>query len=154
MCQLFDRGRVNIQMGIVESVNITRGVSNLAFTRNGHANAIDIDLAIANLDEILSVDVNSSGVLSRLTDALSPDFSDTPLTAYINSITGVDVYTQMYRVPMLRLKMAERMMLLKTITNPDPAAMAAMTVNSVPFGGLAKTLLGNNQAGLQDLIGR
>lgn len=154
MCQLFDRGRVNIQLGMIESVNITRGTSNLAFTRNGHPNAIDVDLSIANMDEVISVDVNSNGVLTRLTDALSPDFSDNPLTTYINTITGVDVYTQIYRVPRIRLKLAERMMVLKQITNPDPAAMAAMTTEALPFTGLVKAFYGNNQAALQDLSNR
>lgn len=154
MCQLFDRGRVNIQLGMIESVNITRGTSNLAFTRNGHPNAIDIDLNIANMDEVISVDVNSNGVLTRLTDALSPDFSDTPLTSYINTVTGVDVYTQVYQVPRIRLKLAERMMVLKQITNPDPAAMAAMTTEALPFTGLVKAFYSNNQAALQDLTNR
>lgn len=152
MCQLFDRGRVNSQLAMISQVGITRGTSNLAFSRNGHPNAIDVDIAIDNLDEIVSVDVNSSGVLTRLTDALSPDFSDNPFTSYLNTITAVDVYTQVYRVPMMRLKLAERAMVLKTITNPDPAAMAAFTVDKVPFSNIiGKTFLGNNQAVLQDL---
>lgn len=153
MCQLFDRGRVNIQLGMIDSVSITRGTSNLAFSRNGHPNAIDLDISIANLDEVLSVDVSSNGVLTRLMDQLSPDFSDSPFVSYLNTITGVDVYTQIYRVPMMRLKLAERMMVLKTITNPDPAAMAAFTVDTLPLGGF-QALLGNNQAALQDLISR
>ena len=151
MCQLFDRGRVNIQLGMIEQVGITRGTSNLAFSRNGHPNAIDVDISIANLDEVISVDVNSSGVITRALNALSPDFSDNPFTTYLNTITAVDVYTQVYRVPMMRLKLAERAMVLKTITNPDPAAMAAFTVDKIPFTGLYKNLFGNNQAALQDL---
>ena len=152
VCQLFDRGRVNIQLGMIDSVSITRGTSNLAFTRSGHPNAIDVDFSIANLDEIISVDVNSSGVLTKAMEALSPDFSDNPFTSYLNTITGVDVYTQVYRIPMLRLKLAERAMVLKSITNPDPAAFAAFTVDTFPGFGLGKRILGNNQAALQDLM--
>lgn len=154
MCQLFDRGRVNIQLGMIDNVSITRGTSNLAFSRNGHPNAIDIDLSIASLDEVISVDVNSNGVISKYVNALSPDFSDNPFVSYLNTITGVDVYTQIYRIPMLRLKLAERMAVLKTIVNPDPAALAAFTVDKVPFAGIAKTLLGNNHAAIQDITGR
>lgn len=154
MCQLFDRGRVNIQLGMIDSVSITRGTSNLAFTRNGHPNAIDIDLSVANMDEVISVDVNSNGIITRLADQLSPDFSDNPLTSYINTITGVDVFTQIYRLPNIRLKLAERMMVLKTLTNPDPSALAAFTVDNIPFAGIAKQIFGNNQAALQDLVGR
>lgn len=154
VCQLFDRGRVNIQLGMIDNVNITRGTSNLAFSRNGHANAIDVDFSVANFDEVVSIDVNSNGVLSKFLDVISPDFSDTPFTTYINTITGVDVYSQVYRVPILRLKLAERKMALKAITNPDPAAFAAMTVNKMPFEGISKLLLGNNTNALQDLTHR
>ena len=154
MCQLFDRGRVNIQLGMIDSVSITRGTSNLAFSRNGHPNAIDIDLSIANMDEVISVDVNSNGILTRLADQLNPDFSDNPFTTYLNTITGVDVYTQIYRVPAMRLKLAERMMVLKTITNPDMSSFASFSTEVIPFSGIAKALLGNNQAALQDLVGR
>jgi hypothetical protein len=150
-CQLFDRGRTNIQLGMIESVSLTRGTSNLAFSRSGHPNAIDVDLNIANLDEIISVDVNDSGVISKALDALSPDFSDTPFVSYLNTITAVDVYTQIYRVPMLRLKLAERYMTLKSVTNPDPAAFAAWTVNTIPGFGVAKTILGDNASALHTL---
>lgn len=153
-CQLFDRGRNNIQVGMISNVGLTRGTSNLAFSRNGHPNAIDVDISIANLDEIISVDVSSNGVVSKLMDALSPDFSDSPFTTYLNTLTGVDVYTQIYRVPMIRLKLAERYMNIKAVMNPDPAAFAAFTVNTVPGFKFAQGIIGDNQAALQDLINR
>ncbi len=151
VCQLFDRGRVSISLGMIDNVSITRGTSNLAFSRNGHANAIDVDFSVANLDEIVSVDVSSNGVISKALSALSPNFSDSPFTSYMNTVAGVDVYTQVYRLPMLRLKLAERTMAIKSVINPDPAAMAAFTVNKMPLEGLSKLVLGNNAATLQDL---
>ena len=150
-CQCFDRGRSNIHLGMIDNLQITRGTSNLAFSRAGHPNAIDIDMSIANLDEIVAVDVASNGVLTKALKNLSPDFSDSPFTTYLNSVTAVDVYTQVYRIPMLRLKLAERMMNLKAIVNPDPAAFAAMTVNTVPFGGVLKNFLGDSAAVLSSL---
>jgi hypothetical protein len=136
---------------MIDNLQITRGTSNLAFSRAGHPNAIDIDMSIANLDEIVAVDVSSNGVLTNAMKNLSPDFSDSPFITYLNSVAAVDVYTQVYRIPMLRLKLAERMMNLKAIVNPDPAAFAAMTVNSIPFGGLMKNDLGDNAAVLSSL---
>lgn len=150
-CQCFDRGRSNIHLGMIDSLQITRGTSNLAFSRAGHPNAIDIDMSVANLDEIVAVDIASNGVLTNALKNLSPDFSDSPFTTYLNSVAAVDVYTQVYRIPMLRLKLAERMMNLKAIINPDPAAFAAMTVNSVPFAGILKNVLGDNAATLSSL---
>lgn len=154
VCQLFDRGRVNINLGMIESVNVTRGTSNLAFSRAGHPNAIDVDISIANFDEIISADISSSGVLANAVRQLSSDFSDSPFTAYINSITAVDVYTQIYRIPMMRLKLAERAMILNSVVNPDPAAFAAFATNKVPFAPLIRDLFGNNQAAVQDSISR
>lgn len=153
-CQSFDRGRVNCQLGMIDNVSITRGTSNLPFSRNGHANAIDVDFSVANMDEIVSVDVSTNGVISKGLAALSPNFSDNPFTTYMNTIAGVDVYTQVYRLPMIRLKLAERAMAIKSIMNPDPAAMAAFTVNKIPGEGLAKLVLGNNAATLDDLVNR
>lgn len=154
VCQVFDRGRTNIQLGIIDNVTITRGTSNLPFSRNGHPNAIDVDLSVANLDEIISVDVNSNGVISKLTDALSPNIMDTPMSSYLNTIAGVDVYTQTYRIPMLRLKLAEKIMQIKAVVNGDPAALGAFTVSAMPAEGVFKLLLGNNQAALQDITQR
>lgn len=153
-CQLFDRGRTNIQLGMIESVSFTRGTSNLGFSRAGHPNAIDVDLSIANLDEIVSVDVSQSGVIRKALDALSPDFSDSPFVSYLNAITAVDVYTQIYRLPMLRLKLAERIATLKSVINPDPSAFAAMTVQNFPGFGFAKEILGDNYQALQDITMR
>ena len=154
VCRLFDRGRVNIALGMIDNISITRGTSNLPFSRNGHPNAIDVEFSIANMDEVVAVDVNSNGVLSRVLSALNPNFADTPLTTYINTITAVDPYTQYYTIQRLRVKLAERMMTLKTIINPDPAALAAFTVGSNPVGQLIKAFTGDNQAALQSLVGR
>ncbi|WP_396190497.1 hypothetical protein, partial [Flavobacterium sp.] len=68
-----------------------------------------------------------------------------------NTIAAVDVYTQAFKVPMLRLKLAERYMTIKSVINPDPAAFAAMTVESVPFGGLVRDILGDPASALQSL---
>ena len=150
-CQSFDKGRNNIGLGMWDRLTITRGTSNLAFTRAGHPNAIDIDFSVASLDEIVALDITSNGVMTQAIQALDPDFSDTPFISYMNTIAAVDVYTQAFRIPMLRLKLAERYMKIKSIINPDPAAFAAMTVETVPFGGLVRDVLGDPQAALQAL---
>jgi hypothetical protein len=151
-CQLFDKGRNNISLGMVSDLNVTRGTSSLAFTRSGNPNAIDIDFNITNLDEIVSVDVTSNGALTNAIKQLSTDFSDTPFVSYMNTIAAVDVYTMSNRVPMMRLKLAERYMNLKAYVDPDPAMYASMTVNLIPLGGLFRDIvMGDNNQSLQDL---
>lgn len=152
-CQLFDKGRNTINFGMVESLTLTRGTSNLAFTRAGHPNAIDVDLNIANLDEIIALDITSNGVLMNAINTLTPNFQDTPFTTYMNTLAGVDVFTQIYRIPKIRLEFAERFMKLKAIVNPEPAAAAAFTVDKFTFG-LGNLILGNNSQALQDIMKR
>lgn len=148
-CECYDKGRNNIQLGMISNVSITRGTSNLAFSRAGHPNAIDVDMTVESLDEIVSVDVSSSGVISKLANL--PDFGETPFTGYMNTIAAVDVHTLAFRVPMIRLKLAEKYMIAKSVINPDPAAFAAFTVQNIPGLGFAQNFLGNPAATLQDL---
>lgn len=149
-CECFDKGRNNIQLGMIDNVTITRGTSNLAFTRAGHPNAIDIDMSVANMDEVVSMDMSSMGIISKAIQTLS-DFSETPFTAYMNTIAAVDVYTVAFRVPKLRLKLAEKYMTIKSVINPDPAAYAAMTVDTIPGLAFARTVLGDPSTALQSL---
>ncbi|EKD89546.1 MAG: hypothetical protein ACD_33C00045G0013 [uncultured bacterium] len=158
-CQLFDRGRVNVTLGMIDSVSITRGTSNLAFSRTGHPNAIDIDISVANMDNIMSVDVASGGILSQAAGEvasaakaiLTGSVEETPFTDYLNTITGMDVYHQIYQIPKIRLKLAESMLKLNRVIEPDPAAFAAFTVNKMPFENLGKLILGNNVQAISDL---
>lgn len=150
-CQSFDKGRNNCSLGMITQTTVTRGTSNLAFSRAGHPNAIDVEFTVSSLDEIVAVDVTSNGILTNALKALDPDLSDTPFTSYINTIAAVDVYTQAFRIPMLRLKLAERYMTINSVINPDPAAFASMTVESVPFGGLVRDILGDPASALQAL---
>lgn len=156
LCQLYDRGRSNIDLGVIESVNITRGTSNLAFTRTGHANAIDVDISIASLDEIISVDIASSGFVLNALKALDPGTMNSPFSSYMNTLAGVDVYTQVYRVPKLRLALAERYMKFRsTFIDPDPAGLAMFSVNAIPLvGDAAKAIFGNNASLVQDIFNR
>lgn len=153
MCQLYDRGRVNVPLGMIDSFSITRGTSNLAFTRAGQPNAIDVDFSVLDLNEIIAVDITSSSHLARVVDLFDSSTADTPFTNYINTLVGVDAYSQFYAVPSLRLKMAERVMSAKAIFNPDPASVAAFTTEAMSYVGvsqLGKLFLGNNSSLLSE----
>ncbi len=154
VCQVFDVGRTAIQLGAISDLSVTRGTSNLGFSRSGHMNAIDIDISVANLDEYITLDVSESGVLIKALESAKNllNFSESPLGAYINTLAGVDVYTQVYQLPKVRLKLAERYMDFKAVIDPDPAAFAAMTVDK--FGRLGQFVLGNNFQAVNNITGR
>ena len=154
MCQLFDRGRVNTPLGMIDSFSITRGTANLAFTRSGTPNAIDVDFSIVDLNEVISVDVNGSGILSRAAELFEPNLADTAFTNYVNTLTGVDVFTQFYKAPGLRLKLAERVMMYGSMKDTaGQSALTASLVGSLTLG-LPSLINGNNAKALSELVNR
>jgi hypothetical protein len=142
-CQLFDRGRVQIQVGMIESLSITRGVSNLAFNKKGQANAVDVEFTVANLDNIIFTDIATAGIgdpISRTVyKVLNPIEKDNAFTDYMAIIAGLDVYNQIYYVPKLRLKLAETLNSISSIT--DPAEYGSLIGSKVDF---INYLFGNN----------
>jgi len=101
--QLFDRGRCQIQTGMIESVSITRGTSNLGFTRTGNAMAIDVSFSIVDLSSIMHMPISSGG-LFNFNAAID---EDNILYDYLAVLAGQDVYSQIYWWPKARLKMAK-----------------------------------------------
>jgi hypothetical protein len=123
-----------------ESLNITRGTSNLAFTKEGQANAVEVDFSIANLDEIMTVDVTTGGAFETIRDILHlrPLGNIGTLDDYLNTLAGLSVYDQVYHIPRLRMLIVDKMKQIGKIT--DPAYMAFNTVGRID---VFKSLLGN-----------
>jgi hypothetical protein len=134
---------VQIQVGMIESLSITRGVSNLAFTKKGQTNAIDVDFSVANLDNIIFSDLATAGIgdpISRTVyKVLNPIEKDNAFTDYMAVIAGLDVYNQIYYIPKLRLKLAESLNSMSAIS--DPTAYGSFLGSKVNF---ISYLLGNN----------
>jgi hypothetical protein len=53
ICELYDRGRAQIRLGVIDSLQITRGTSNLAFDDNGNAMAIDVTFTVLDLSNLV-----------------------------------------------------------------------------------------------------
>jgi hypothetical protein len=53
ICELYDRGRAQIRLGVIDSLQITRGTSNLSFDDNGNAMAIDVTFTVLDLSNLV-----------------------------------------------------------------------------------------------------
>lgn len=129
MCRLFDPGRVNIDLGLITNLTVTRGVSNLSHNRAGHANAIDLEFTVTDLNDLVSLELGNNGVLTNAAKTIIPDTSESSMDTYINTLTGLDVYSMFYKVPKMRLKLIDKHMALQTLY--DPAAMGAAVGNII-----------------------
>ncbi len=114
LCQVFDRGRCQKRLGMIESVNITRGTSNLAFDLKGNALAIDVSFTIVDLSSIMHMPLSTGKLLQ--TDMTLDE--DNILSDYLAVLAGQDIYTQIYPFPKARLTVAKKIMQVNKLTSP------------------------------------
>lgn len=95
-----DRGRVMVRTGIIDQLTITRGTSNLGFTSEGRALAVEVSFSILDLSSVLAMPIQPgfsvSSALGNLFD------SDNPFTDYLMSLSAMKLSDTIYRVPMLK----------------------------------------------------
>lgn len=130
LCQLFDRGRSQTRLGIIDSLSFTRGVSNLPFDKKGNALAIDVSFSVLDLSSIMHMPV-SSGALLNYDIAMD---EDNILMDYLAVISGQDIKSQIYQPAKGYLAMAKKLRSLDNLTSP--AYLSALFHDKVTSDGL------------------
>lgn len=59
ICELYCKGRVNIRLGIIDSLSIERGVGNVGWNRDGYALGINVNFSVKDLSTIMAVPVTT-----------------------------------------------------------------------------------------------
>ncbi len=138
LVQLWDRGRIQIQTGMIDSLTITRGVSNLGFTNTGVPLAIDVSFSVMDLSSIMHMPVSTGSLFNG---NIGMD-ADNILMDYLAVLAGQDIYSQIYAIPRAKLNLA------KTINNYrkliSPAYWANLVGNTAPAGILKAAVQGNS----------
>jgi hypothetical protein len=70
ICELYDRGRCQIRLGMIDSLQITRGTSNLPFDEIGNAMAIDVSFTVLDLSNLVYLPI-SQGMTSATSSLLA-----------------------------------------------------------------------------------
>ena len=93
------RGLVDIKLGMLKDLSITRGSTNLSYTKDYRPLSLDISFSITDLSNMVSSPV-SSGAFG----AVELQYDDVnPLNRYLNAITGQDIAKASYLMPKLVL---------------------------------------------------
>jgi len=149
LCQIYDRGRCQIQLGMIESLSISRGTSNLSFTNKGQAMAMDVSFTVADLSSIMHMPIGTGSIWDLIKNTLNGNpvagphmDEDNILMDYIASITGLDIYNQIYSLPRARLKAA--MALVNAQKVSSPAWMSMALHDSATSGVLSQLTLGGS----------
>lgn len=111
--QLFDRGRSQIQIGLVKSISIQRGITNLPFTRRGRALSMEVSFQVEDLSSICHMPVATGSMFGAET-ALD---EDNILMDYLAVLAGQDLYSQLYYVPKAKLNAIKKVQSLSKLTS-------------------------------------
>lgn len=122
LCQLFDRGRCQIRLGLVESLSITRGTSHLSFSDDAQPLAVDVNFSVMDLSSIMHMPVSGGGIFED--QDLTID-DDNILQDYLAVLTGMSLESQIYDIPRLKVKAAKVIMNASKLTSPAYWAMVA-----------------------------
>ena len=130
LCQLFDRGRCQIRLGMIESLTVSRGTGDLAFTQDGRPLAINVSFKVKDLSSIMHMPVSSGEFLDRTDMTLD---EDNILMDYLAVLAGQDMYSQIYPAAQSRIRAAKLVMAAQKYTSP---AWRAAMVHDVMTSGV------------------
>lgn len=109
LCRLFNKGIQNIKLGMITSLSITRGSSNLPFSRWKKPLAVEVSFTVTDFSTIMAAPINSSVFGGEFNMRLT---EDTKFDEYIGILCGKDLYTDLYFLPKLKKKISRLAMAL------------------------------------------
>ena len=106
LCQVYDRGRLQIRLGMIESFSATRGITNLPWDKEGHALGIELSFSVVDLSSIMHMPIGT-GPIKSINMTLD---EDNILSDYLATLAGMDVNSQIYTAPKAKLALAKMVM--------------------------------------------
>lgn len=120
LCSLFNKGIQDIKMGMITSVNITRGITNLPYSRNKRMLSCEVSFSVTDFSTRVVAPLNSS----LFKTVFSTSFDDqSPTGIYIATLASRDLFTNKYTMPRIKIKLARIMTAFSQSISPYGAAM-------------------------------
>lgn len=106
LVELYDVGRAQTRLGMIDSVSVTRGITNLGFNKDKNPLGIEVSFSIVDMSSIMSMPV-SAGFSLNPKEGVTDDenlYSD-----YLNILASVDMSNQIYFLNKMKLRAIQRM---------------------------------------------
>lgn len=132
LVQLHDPGRGITRLGIIDSLSVSRGTSNVGFDRSNRPLAIDVTFGIKDLSTIVSVPISASGFdpLNPLEGMLD---DQTAFADYMMAMTGIGLGDMIYRVAGMKYRFEQKYNDIKSFFS---ASHIASALTGIPGVGL------------------
>ena len=145
LLELYDQGRCQTRLGMIDSLTVTRGTANLGFDRDGHAMAIDVTFSVVDMSSIMHMPISegfsvtralvggaagavAGGAVGAAAGAAVANGifdEDTVFSDYMNILAGMGLADQIYQIRKLKLNMTRQMTDFKNWTSPARLASFA-----------------------------
>ena len=119
LCNLFVRGYQKINMGMITSLEINKGTTNLPFNKSWKPLGIDVSFTVTDFSKILALPVGQD--LTSMSNIIYDD--NNPLNRYIQALCGRDLHTTTFMVPKLKLRLSRVIDNVSIMTKPDYLGM-------------------------------
>lgn len=139
LVQVFDPGRAQTRLGIVESLSLTRGGGNIGWNRHNQYLSVEVSLNIKDLSRVMAMPLVSSSPLDifNLTKNLFDE--DSIFTDYISLLAAGTLYQATSPIGKLRDQFTNKIRGIQDITSP--AKWAGM-IHDLPIIGMLDMLVG------------
>ena len=120
LCELYDKGRCQTRLGMIDSLSITRGTSNLGFDKKGKPLAIDVSFSIVDMSSIMHMQLSSDKLFGQENSMFD---EETVFSDYLAVLAGLNASDQLYMIPKLKRQLANKVNNLKQLSSPGMWAM-------------------------------
>ncbi len=132
LCSLFNKGVQNIKLGMITSMSIERGTSNLGFDKFRRPLAIDVSFTVTDFSKIMTAPISMS-IFSTFKATLN---DNSPLGNYIATLASRDIMTSKYFTPKAKIAASRLMMGIDGIISPNALSLRIGTALNKTFGGM------------------
>lgn len=121
LIEAYCRGRAQTRLGIIDSLEITRGAGNVGFTEDGKPLGIDVSFSIIDLSSIMHMPITTFSPLEAVTPGgLSRMFmsDDSPFSDYLATLSSLGLNDQIYFWPKLKRNWYRQVLDFRNWTSP------------------------------------
>lgn len=101
LCEVYDQGKAISRLCVVSSLQITRGVANLGFTKDKNFRGIDVNITFKDLSSIMYMPLDTSFSIDPFKQI---NAHDSTYTDYLSVLGGAKLGAQIYRGQKLKLR--------------------------------------------------
>lgn len=120
LVELYDRGKAQTRLGIIDSLSIVRGTTNLGFNKEKSFMSADVSFTVADLSSVMHMPLNSGMFNWNGINPMRAIFGeDTAYTDYLHVLAGASLQQSIYKSQKLRDNAVSYYRRLEALTSVD-----------------------------------